>query len=136
LNSFTRSLKIATLLILEGKRLASREPARRELVRHRRDGFVSDELWTRKGLAKPRGYDPETREIDAVISTGMAVRRRDWDGEFDEVLGMKPGNVRLARLNQGAAVLDTCLGQGRVGNARRRCSRIGAAGKRIVARAD
>jgi hypothetical protein len=37
----------------------------------------------------------------------MAVRRRDWDGDFDEVLGMKPGNVRLARLNQGAAVLDS-----------------------------
>jgi len=42
-----------------------------------------------------------------VISTGAAVRRRDWDGEFDEVLGMKPANVRLARLNQGAAVLDS-----------------------------
>jgi hypothetical protein len=37
----------------------------------------------------------------------MAVSRQDWDGEFDEVLGMKPENVRLARLNQGAAVLDS-----------------------------
>jgi hypothetical protein len=74
---------------------------------HRRDGFVSDELWTRRGLAKPRGYNPETREIDAIVSTGMRVRRRDWDGEFDEVLAMKPENVRLARLNQGAAVLDS-----------------------------
>jgi hypothetical protein len=42
------------------------KPARREVIRHRKDGFVSDELWTRKGLAKPRGYDPETREIDAL----------------------------------------------------------------------
>jgi len=58
-------------------------------------------------LSEPSGYHPQTREIDAVISTGAAVRRRDWDGEFDEVLGMKPANVRLARLNQGAAVLDS-----------------------------
>jgi hypothetical protein len=83
------------------------KPAPREVIRHRRDGFVSDELWTRKGLARPRGFDPESREIDAILSTGMAVRRRDWDGEFDEVLGMQPGNVRLTRLNQGAAVLDS-----------------------------
>jgi hypothetical protein len=82
--------------------------ARLNLVRSSgQDGFVSAELWARKGLARPRGYDPETREIDAVLSTGAAVRRRDWDGEFDEVLGMKPENVRLARLNQGAAVLDS-----------------------------
>src|SRR5262249_39292201 len=66
----------------------------REQLMHRRDGFVSDELWTRKGLARPRGYNSETREIDAILSTGAAVRRRDWDGEFDEVLGMKPDNVR------------------------------------------
>src|SRR6516225_10035744 len=36
------------------------KPAQREVIRHRRDGFVSDELWTRKGLARPRGYDVET----------------------------------------------------------------------------
>jgi hypothetical protein len=78
----------------------------REQLLHRR-GFVSAEHWLRRGLSKPRGYDPGSREIDAVLSTGAAVRRRDWDGEFDEVLGMKPGNVRLARLNQGAAVLDS-----------------------------
>jgi hypothetical protein len=92
------------------------KPVAREVVLHRRDGFVSDELWTRKGLARPRGLDLESREIDAVLSTGMAVRRRDWDGEeFDEVLGMKPGNVRLARLNQGAAVLDAHNWQAGVG---------------------
>jgi hypothetical protein len=57
----------------------------REPLRHRKDGFVSAELWTRNGLAAPRGLDPVSREIDCVISTGAAVRRRDWDGEFDEV---------------------------------------------------
>jgi hypothetical protein len=74
----------------------------------RRRGFIpSAGYWTRHGLAQPRGYDPTTREIDAVLSTGAAVRRRDWDGEFDEVLGMRPKNVRMGRLNQGAAVLDS-----------------------------
>jgi hypothetical protein len=32
--------------------------------------------------------------------TIAAVRRRDWDGEFDEVLGMKPENVRMRWLNE------------------------------------
>jgi hypothetical protein len=83
------------------------KPAQREVIRHRRDGFVSDELWTRKGLARPRGLDPESREIDAILSTGMAVRRQDWDGTFDEVLSMAPGHVRMGRLDQGCAVLDS-----------------------------
>jgi hypothetical protein len=82
------------------------DTGRSERLLYRR-GFISDELWTRRGLARPRGYDRESREIDAVLSTGARVRRRDWDGEFDEVLGMQPHNVRLARLNQGAAVLDS-----------------------------
>jgi hypothetical protein len=77
-------------------------------IRVYRRGFIpSDGYWAERGLARPRGYDPETREIDAVLSTGAAVRRQDWDGSFDEVLAMKPENVRLGRLNQGAAVLDS-----------------------------
>jgi hypothetical protein len=83
-----------------------------EQLRHRR-AFISND-WQRRGLARPN-FDAESREVDAVLSTGMAVRRRDWDGEFDEVLGMKPGNVRLARLNQGAAVLDAHNWQAGVG---------------------
>jgi hypothetical protein len=81
------------------------KPARREVIRHRRCFISSD--WQRRGLARPNGFDPETREIDAVLSTGMAVRREDWDGPFLETLGMKPENVRMGRLNQGAAVLDS-----------------------------
>jgi hypothetical protein len=76
-----------------------------EPLRHRRCFISSD--WQRRGLSKPRGYDVETREIDAVLSTGAAVKRRDWDGEFLEVLDMSPKSVRLARINQGAAVLDS-----------------------------
>ena len=55
----------------------------------------------------PSSFDPKSREIDAIVSTGMRVRRRDWDGELDEVLDMSPKAVRLARLNQGAVVLDS-----------------------------
>jgi hypothetical protein len=80
------------------------KPAQREVIRHRRCFISSD--WQRRGLSRPNGYDPETREIDAVLSTGAAVRREDWDGPFLETLGMKPENVRMGRLNQGAMVLD------------------------------
>jgi hypothetical protein len=82
------------------------KPVAREVIQYRH-GFISDEHWLRRGLSKPRGFDPETREIDAVLSTGAAVRRQGWDGAFDEVLSMAPGHVRMGRLNQGAAVLDS-----------------------------
>jgi hypothetical protein len=71
-------------------------------LRHRR-AFISCDR--RRGLS-PSSFDPETNSLAAVLSTGMAVRRQDWDGAFDEVLGMKPENVRMGRLNQGCAVLD------------------------------
>jgi hypothetical protein len=80
------------------------KPARREVIRHRRCFISSD--WQRRGLSRPN-FDAESREVDAVLSTGMAVRRQDWDGSFDEVLSMAPGHVRIGRLNQGAAVLDS-----------------------------
>jgi hypothetical protein len=82
------------------------KPVAREVIQYRH-GFISDEHWLRRGLSKPRGYDPESREIDAVLSTGAAVKRRDYDGEFLEVLDMGPKSVRLSRLNQGGAVLDS-----------------------------
>ena len=70
--------------------------------------FLGGTIRTRRsGLTAPSSFDPDSREIDAIVSTGMRVRRRDWDGEFDEVLDMSPKAVRLARLNQGAAVLDS-----------------------------
>jgi HK97 family phage prohead protease len=73
-----------------------------EPLRHRR-AFISCDQ--RRGLS-PSSFDPETNSLDSVLSTGAAVRRQDWDGAFDEVLGMKPENVCLGRLNSGAAVLD------------------------------
>jgi HK97 family phage prohead protease len=82
------------------------KPVAREVIQYRH-GFVSSEHWLRRGLARPNCYDPESREIDAVLSTGQAVRRQDWDGPFDEVLAMGPRNIRMQRLNAGAAVLDS-----------------------------
>jgi hypothetical protein len=82
------------------------KPVQREEILHRR-GFVSDEHWLRRGLAQPNGFDPGDNSIAAVLSTGSAVQRRDYDGEFLEVLDMNPKSVRLARLNQGGAVLDS-----------------------------
>lgn len=55
---------------------------------------------------RPSSYDPETREAEAVISTGAKVRRRDWDGEWDEMLDVTTTAVRLDRLNSGAQLLD------------------------------
>jgi hypothetical protein len=78
----------------------------------RRRGFISSD-GQRRGLSRPNGFNAETREIDAVLSTGARVRRQDWDGPFDEVLAMGSNNVRMGRLNQGCAVLDShCWHQG------------------------
>lgn len=56
----------------------------------------------------PQSYDPKTRQCDAVVSIGRAVKRREWwsDTEYEEVLQMTPGSVRLERLNGGAQLLD------------------------------
>lgn len=54
-----------------------------------------------------QSFDATTREAEAVISTGRAVRRTDWDGEFDEILDVTPNAVRLERLNAGAQLLDS-----------------------------
>ncbi len=52
--------------------------------------------------------DKEARTVDLVFSTGAAVERYDWrtGGRYMEVLSLKPGHVRLGRLNGGAPLLD------------------------------
>src|SRR5678809_1155506 len=49
------------------------------------------------------------RTVDVVFSTGAAVDRMDfWTGKrYREVLSLKPGAVRLDRLNSGAPLLDS-----------------------------
>lgn len=57
---------------------------------------------------EPASLDDNDRTVDAVLSTGAAVRRSDWqNGDYDEVLDMKPASIRMDRLNQGAPLLDS-----------------------------
>lgn len=56
----------------------------------------------------PESLDDDERTVDAVLSTGAAVRRTDWlDGDYDEVLDMQPSSIRMDRLNRGAPLLDS-----------------------------
>jgi hypothetical protein len=50
----------------------------------------------------------EARTVDLVFSTGASVDRMDfWTGKrYREVLSLKPGHVRLDRLNASAPLLD------------------------------
>lgn len=52
--------------------------------------------------------DADKRTAELIFSTGAPVVRYDWMSgkRFREVLGMKPENVRLERLNAGAPLLD------------------------------
>lgn len=53
--------------------------------------------------------DEEQRTVDLVFSTGAPVERFDYYSgkRYIEKLSMKPGQVRLDRLNAGAALLDS-----------------------------
>jgi Caudovirus prohead serine protease len=59
-------------------------------------------------------YDEAANTIDIVWTTGAAVRRADpYTGdEYDEVLSLEPGAVRLDRLNGGAPFLDSHNSEG------------------------
>lgn len=64
---------------------------------------------SRSANIAPTSWNPETRTIDVVWTTGARGVRFVWDaGEtVDEELDTKPNNVRLDRLNAGAPVLDS-----------------------------
>lgn len=53
----------------------------------------------------PESWDPNTRQIDVVLSTGADVLRYDWwtDREYIERLSLAPEHVRLDFLNSGRA---------------------------------
>lgn len=57
----------------------------------------------------PATWDDEKRTVDVIVSTGAAVRRYDyWHGEYyDEELAIEEGAIRMDRLNNGAAVLNS-----------------------------
>lgn len=66
-------------------------------------------MFGRDAQVAPESFNADENTIDITWTTGAAVRRCDWwDGsEYDEVLSLEPGAVRLDRLNLGAPFLDT-----------------------------
>ena len=61
----------------------------------------------RAALIRSASFDADANTIEVIWSTGAAVRRFDWwsGEEYDEVLSLDPGAVRLDRLNAGAPFL-------------------------------
>lgn len=57
----------------------------------------------------PASLDEASRSIEVCASSGAAVRRYDWQAgrDFDEVLTVTPGAIRLGRFNSGAPLLDS-----------------------------
>ena len=52
--------------------------------------------------------DPESRAVDVIFTTGAEVERVDWMGSrYLESLEVSERAIRLARLNDGAALLDS-----------------------------
>jgi hypothetical protein len=63
------------------------------------------ELFVRRATLAPQSADAEARTVEAVWTTGAAVRRRDAAGAYLERLSLDPSAVDLSRLI-GASVLD------------------------------
>lgn len=56
----------------------------------------------------PNSINEKERTVDVVMSTGAAVKRSDWrDGDYMEVLDVKPKAIRTDRLNSGGPLLDS-----------------------------
>ena len=64
-------------------------------------------MMSRPFMLTRAGFDPGRAEGDAVLSTGAAVTRSDWDTTFSEVLDMSAGSVRLGRLRAGGPLLNS-----------------------------
>jgi hypothetical protein len=69
---------------------------------------MTEVLTRRAAGARVNSFDPETRTFTAIASSGAPVVRRDWEGEWIELLSMKAGSIRLDRLKSGRApILDS-----------------------------
>jgi hypothetical protein len=56
----------------------------------------------------PESVNAEKRSVDVIFYTGVKVARYNWElGDYWLTLDLKPGSVRLGRLNNGAPVLDS-----------------------------
>lgn len=63
----------------------------------------------REASVRAESFNADDNTIEVIWTTGAAVRRVSWyDGEeYEEVLSLAPGAVRLDRLNKGAPFVDT-----------------------------
>ncbi|ACA15683.1 peptidase U35 phage prohead HK97 [Methylobacterium sp. 4-46] len=67
----------------------------------------------RAASLRSQSFNETENTIEVVWTTGAPVRRYSFvDGEeFDEVLSLEPGAVRLEKLNQGAPFCDTHMSE-------------------------
>lgn len=66
------------------------------------------ETYVRRAPTRGTTFNSEDGTFSAVIATSTPVLRRDYEGEYLEILSIKPGAIRLDRLQSGAApVLDS-----------------------------
>jgi hypothetical protein len=62
----------------------------------------------RRAAFQPATLNPDARTIELTWTTGARGRRASWfDGDWYEELDMSPSAVRLDRLNNGAALLNS-----------------------------
>lgn len=69
------------------------------------DVIVDRPIFVRALDAQPRTLDAEQRTVEVIFSTGAGVVRRDWEGQFLEVLSLEPAAVDLSRA-EGMPVLN------------------------------
>ncbi|HXG47454.1 MAG TPA: prohead protease/major capsid protein fusion protein [Methylomirabilota bacterium] len=59
------------------------------------------ELLHRSAAFQPQSFDPETRTVSVIFSSGAPVRRFDFDGPYEERLDLAPEAVDLSELIGG-----------------------------------
>lgn len=74
----------------------------------RRRSPARSETYVRRAPTRGTTFNAEDGTFSAVIATGTPVLRRDFDGDYFEILSITPKAIRLDRLQSGAApVLDS-----------------------------
>lgn len=58
-----------------------------------------------RSAGKLSSFDPEKRTVDLVLATETPVRRRSYDGDFDEILTVSKAAINVERLD-GMSFLD------------------------------
>lgn len=61
------------------------------------------EMITRAASLTPTTANADTRTVEMVWTTGAAVRRSSWDGDYLEELSLDPAHVVMGRLASGTA---------------------------------